>query len=591
MRNVRSSGRAAGLIGLAAALLLALAATTASAAPGQLDLTLATGVGFDGTVAAIEAQTDGKLVVGGGFGTYATSAAPYLVRLNADGSIDRTFATSAFDGAVRAIAIQADGKLVVGGDFTHYGTTIVNRIARLSPDGTLDATYAVPTGAGFDATVYDLALQPDGNLLVAGSFTQATGTVSGTTFHGIARVKATDGTIDTAFHPTGAGLDGSVSSIALQPNGKLLIGGGFTHLEGSSLQRVARLNTDGSMDHSFRQPGDGAGYGLDAYVQAIALQADGSVVVSGLFTTYQTTGRAHIARLTSTGALDAGFDPGTGLTGGAGTAPALAVLPTGKILVGGDYAAFNGTGRANIAQLNSDGTLDALFSTGTGFDAAVATLTIVAGSALVGGNFATYGGTARAKLARLQDAASVSVTKLGAGAGTVTSTVGGIACGETCSTWLSQGGSVTLTAAATTGSTFDGWGGACSGTARTCVLTLSSAALATATFVPSNAFTTTKPKAKVTAKTIVLTSTVRVPGSGQLVVSALLAAGARTKTLCVARKTAATAGAVNVTCTIGKAGRAALRRANLTLIIRTTYTPTAGTAAAKDRLLGLKRRL
>ena len=128
---------------------------------------------------------------------------------------------------VYALAVQADGKILVGGDFTTLGgggtgTTTRNRIGRLNPDGTLDTSF----DPGANSTVLALAVQADGKILVGGFFTTLGGGGTGTTTrNNIGRLNP-DGTLDTSFDP---GANGNVNALAVQADGKILVGGQFHH--------------------------------------------------------------------------------------------------------------------------------------------------------------------------------------------------------------------------------------------------------------------------------------------------------------------------------------------------------------------------
>ncbi|MGD0727624.1 MAG: delta-60 repeat domain-containing protein, partial [Spirochaetia bacterium] len=163
------------------------------------------------------------------------------------------------------------------------------------------------------------------------------------------------GTLDTGFLATGAGANGSVYSVAVQSDGKVLIGGYFTTYNGTSRGNVARLNSDGSLDTGFLATGAGA----NVLVSSVAVQSDGKVLIGGYFTTYNGTSRGYVARLNSDGSLDTGF-LATG-TGADSYVISVAVQSDGKVLIGGSFGTYNGTSRGNVARLNSDGSLDTGF--------------------------------------------------------------------------------------------------------------------------------------------------------------------------------------------------------------------------------------
>jgi uncharacterized delta-60 repeat protein len=167
--------------------------------------------------------------------TLALLARPHTVHAQA-GSLDATFAPTGtgLNSQVYATTVQADGKVLVGGLFTFYNGTARNRIARLNADGTLDASFVV--GTGLDNSVLAIAVQADGKVLVGGFFTNYNGTVR----NRIARLNA-DGTLDVSFAPTGTGLSSNVFAIAVQPDRKVLVGGAFTDYNGTARGRIARL--------------------------------------------------------------------------------------------------------------------------------------------------------------------------------------------------------------------------------------------------------------------------------------------------------------------------------------------------------------
>ena len=128
-------------------------------------------------------------MVGGSFTDYNGTGRGRLIRLNADGSLDtaftdaasRTGTTANFNGTVSSIALQSNGKVLVGGNFTNYaGTNGRSRLIRLNADGTLDTDFCVNAsdGAKFSNTILSIAVQSDGKVLVGGNFTYTQNNIS-----------------------------------------------------------------------------------------------------------------------------------------------------------------------------------------------------------------------------------------------------------------------------------------------------------------------------------------------------------------------------------------------------------------------------
>jgi uncharacterized delta-60 repeat protein len=206
-----------------------------------------------------------------------------------------------------------------------------------------DHTFVLD-GTGFDGRVRALAVQSDGKILVGGDFSS----YNGTTRNKLARLNS-DGTLDNTFDAN-AVMSGSIMGIAIDENGAIVCVGSLT---GS----IKRLTSTGTNDGTFAT----VGTGLDGIVNTIAIQPDGNIIVAGNFTSYNGTSRNRIARLTSTGALDGTFDPGTGLNG---FVRKVALQPDGKIIVVGGpsgFSTYNGFSRDNIVRIESTGAIDAGF--------------------------------------------------------------------------------------------------------------------------------------------------------------------------------------------------------------------------------------
>ncbi len=233
-------------------------------------------------------------------------------------------------------------------------------------DGSLDLSF--DPGSGFDLLTKTIAIQPDGKVLVGGWFSEFDGVPRG----GIARLN-TDGSLDVSFNP-GSGANqvinsvlnpGQVNEILVQPDGKILVGGYFSHYNGIERHGLARLNTDGALDLTF-DPGIGLPWG--GMIYEMILQPDGKVIIGGNFQEFDGTGRKSIARINSDGSLDLGFHPTPSISF-VGQISALELQPDGKILVGGLFDSFESSQCEDIVRLNPNGSIDQSFDCGTGVNA------------------------------------------------------------------------------------------------------------------------------------------------------------------------------------------------------------------------------
>ncbi len=330
-----------------------------------IDSNFNVGTGFNGAVNSIAIQSDGKILAAGIFTSYNDTSRVRIARLNTDGTLDSSFTTgTGFSSTVNAIAVQSDGKIVCGGAFANYNGTRYPRITRINTDGTLDSSFNIGTGlgAGFNNVVNAVTVQSDDKIVCGGNFT----VYSSTTNIRIARLN-TDGTIDSSFS-TGSGFNLAMNAVTVQSDGKILCGGSFTSYNGTGVSRIARLNTNGIIDSSFT-----IGTGFNSTVIAIAVQSDGKILCGGSFTSYNGTTRNYIARLNTDGTLDSSFTTGTGFNS---TVSAIAIQADGKIVCGGGFTTYNGTSSNYIARLNTDGILDTSFNIGTGFNSTVNALAI-----------------------------------------------------------------------------------------------------------------------------------------------------------------------------------------------------------------------
>ncbi len=273
--------------------------------------------GFDANATAVVVQSDLKIVAigssSGGFGVAA--------RFNADGSTDNSFGTGGkisiqFDGEFDAAALQPDGKIVVAG--TYYGGDFDPTqfaVFRFNSNGSLDNSFGnygmVFTNVGEDGLAYahSMLIQPDGKIVVGGQSQQ-----NGQNF-GIVRYNS-NGSLDVSFGnngivitPVGSGISNAVGyGVTIQPDGKILQAGFYL----TSLHKYAfvvlRYNTNGSLDNSFAGNGKAPViFSGDAEASSVALQSNGEIIVAGSAADASLKYNVALARLKTGGAIDNSF--------------------------------------------------------------------------------------------------------------------------------------------------------------------------------------------------------------------------------------------------------------------------------------------
>jgi uncharacterized delta-60 repeat protein len=307
----------------------------------------------------VAVQPDGKILVAGRFGAVNGTDRIFLARLNSNGSLE---STATFNSAIKPLdsvvsgiycmALQPDGKILIGGYFgTLNGAGPLN-FARLNPDGNLENTATFNVGAGANGHIYSIALQTDGRILLGGNF----GTVNGAQRSSIARLHP-DGSVESlaTFNP-GTGPFGEIDCIAVQPDGKILLGGTFTEMNGAPRKNIARLNADGSVESTATfNPGTGA----NDRVISILVQADGKILLGGAFTAVNGVNRHGVARLNPDGSVEStdSFNPGAGVDF---VVIGLTEQLDSKIVVNGRFTTYNGEPRRGMARLSNDPVVQSL---------------------------------------------------------------------------------------------------------------------------------------------------------------------------------------------------------------------------------------
>jgi len=303
---------------------------------GSPDKSFNVGDGFNERVITINQQTDGKILVGGGFDRYKGITQSKICRLNSDGSIDTTFNSgTGFTGeGVTTIEVQPDGKILVGGAFDYYNGTSANKIIRLNSDGTPDSTFVY--GLGFDELVWTIKYLSVDKILVGGNFHGYNNNESGKLI-----LLNLGGTIDTTFS-----LDGAVKTIEEQTDGRILVGGDFTNFNGYGVGCFVRLLpyahwSYNILDFAFNL---GNNTNFNAPVFTVKQQTDGKIVLGGQFTSYYDPNNGWascpcLVRLNYDGTFDQTFNSNNlNLNSEVYT---LSIQSDNKIIVGGNFTNYS----------------------------------------------------------------------------------------------------------------------------------------------------------------------------------------------------------------------------------------------------------
>jgi uncharacterized delta-60 repeat protein len=318
---------------------------------GTLDTTFSSGE-IEGLYRALRVEGGQLLIVP----AYSTFPKIYLARINEDFNYDPTFnpGTGANERVVD-VYIQNDEKIVISGFFTTYNGTSRNGIARILPDGSLDSSFDPGNGFKMIRTAYALAEQADGKILAGGNFTS----FNDVPVNRLVRLN-NNGSLDYSLN-TGTGASHSVRDIKIQNDESIIVAGAFAQFNDQPAGRIVRLNPDGSSDENFN-----SGYGTNGTIRCANMQADGKILIAGDFTMFDSIARNRIARLNNNGSLDLDFDPGYGFQPYDIVANprvyATGLQEDGKIIVAGLFQMFDSIPVNGIVRLNHNGSLDTSFT-------------------------------------------------------------------------------------------------------------------------------------------------------------------------------------------------------------------------------------
>ena len=414
---------------------------------GSFDSTFNIGTGFNTYLSTISFQSDEKIICGGGLTSFNGNTCNYIARLNSDGSFDSTFNIgTGFDNTVNKTFVKTDNKIVVSGTFIDFNGNTIFRYVQLNSDGSFDINFNLYTGSGhIDNAIFDIYEDSYGIIFLVGNFTtfNFAGGYNGfvalfqngliNTFYDISLISAGDkfsiskNVDDSKLYLSGTSYNdriynfytyenislnqkysfgnfiGDIKS-SLENNNKLLVVGNFNQYINTPVNGLLQLNLDGSIDENFNN------FLFTSFsdVLCCVFQLDGKILLGGAFTDYDGNTISNIVRINSDGSYDSTFITGTGFDN---TVRTISVQSDGKIICGGDFTDIDGNSVLFLARLNSDGSYDSTFNIGSGLDSACYTSVIQSdGKIILGGNFNNFNGNSVNNIVRLESDGSYDST-------------------------------------------------------------------------------------------------------------------------------------------------------------------------------------
>jgi uncharacterized delta-60 repeat protein len=352
-------------------------------ADGTVDFTFNPGSGLSELPSAgitldnIALQSDGRVLVTGRFDRFNDIGRSGLARLDSNGALDLTFNVT---GTVSRVAVQSDGKILVAGHFTQLNGWSTTNLGRFHADGSIDETFRSKLNPG--SQVLSMAIEAAGTILVAGqsiggsglplvrlnsdgSFNKWLGNLDGSVDYPAS---------DVCFPAALGGISPPIVLVTTtQRDGAMVVGGVF-EWPSTSRKNIARLDPAGRVDPLFGKTSNLFYDSPNFAVRAIALQSDGSLIIGGCFTNIQRTNQLHLARLKTNGLLDPLFNPAVGYRDRSGYVNAIAIQSDGRILIGGQFSHVDGVRRDNLVRLGGDVLLFDPVADGTRFTTKISTI-------------------------------------------------------------------------------------------------------------------------------------------------------------------------------------------------------------------------
>ncbi len=357
-------------------------------------------------VRKVVVQPDGKILIAGRFNLVNNFSVGNIARLNQDGTLDTAFNTgTGFDTSVSALALQSDGKILVGGDFNQFNGMSLTKLIRLNADGSHDSSFTSNISTFLVPTMNSILPLANGQILIQGNFNS----VNGLTRRGLARLNS-NGSVDPTFVEPGTySIFNGMNAFALRPDGKIYIGGAFEIRVSNQLvcQNLCRLNGDGTFDNSYF-----VSFGVNSAVRTMYLQPDGRLLIHGSLNTVNGAPRTGGTRLNDNGTLDLTFNPSFDVGNSGGSFTEFVPVSNGGFLLPGTFDVINGASVENIARIDANGFHDATFaSTFAGLSPLTTASAIQPdGKILVAGDFNRANGVQRGGLARFNPNGTLDTT-------------------------------------------------------------------------------------------------------------------------------------------------------------------------------------
>ncbi|MCC5916266.1 MAG: T9SS type A sorting domain-containing protein [Cryomorphaceae bacterium] len=373
-------------------LLYALGFSVVGQTSGDVDSSFVVGNAFNNSTEFIGQLQNGKILVTGNFTAFDGTPVNRLALFNQNGSLDTTFLQNSSLGAnnaVRSTAIDTADYILIGGIFTQVNGVSKPRFAMLTPNGQLVNSF--PSGTGPNNDVRHISTNwANGvhRILISGFFT----TYNGVFRHGLALLHG-DGALDTNFVVPPA-MGGWVYSHHLYDDKRMLVGGGFMSSAGAPFNGIVRLNPDGSVDSTFNP-----GWGTSGPVFAVHVQSDGKIIIGGGFSFYNGVPVNRIVRLNDDGSIDTTFNSGSGFNS---TVRHISTQSDGRVLVAGQFSNYQGNPASFFARLLPNGDFDPSMQIGSGFNGSTTCVNVQSDDKiLISGAFSEYKSSSQERIVRL----------------------------------------------------------------------------------------------------------------------------------------------------------------------------------------------